>query len=285
MVAAIPDTGMVQTAIREATMKTLRSLVACMTEKLAIGRWTFAGSATRWLALAAVLALSAPVPASAATPTDPVTIFEQLATGELQAKPSFFKICKNQTYALCATAKCTMYNEVAYCRCDIKKGDSISLPLRLNPTTDVCDVNAQGVDNGYMVSTFSLPRQVKKPYGQMALYTCPASSTGAYAQCDGGICFKSTRGQTFPGFPKPLDGDQIICSCPATVPDPSTAKVGFQIAGPYPCKQSFFANCQKAASSTNTGARIFVGAPTGVAELLALRLNGKPTPINRCQPN
>jgi hypothetical protein len=233
--------------------------------------------------LAAALVLLPALPAAAAaTPTDPVGIFEQLATGQLQAKPSVFKICKNQIYALCAAAKCTMYNEVAYCRCDIKKGDSISLPLRLSPTEDVCDVNAQGVDNGYMVSTFSLPRQVKKPHGQMALYTCPASSSGAYAQCDGGICFKSTRGQTFPGFPKPLDGDQIICSCPATVPDPSTAKVGFDIVGPYPCRSSFFKTCQEAVSNTDTGSRIFVGAPAGVPELLALKLDGKVTPINRC---
>lgn len=240
-----------------------------------------AGAAQRLALVMALLLVPALAHASHVPPT-PTETFEKLATGELQARPSLFKICKDQTYALCAAAKCTMYNLVAYCRCDVKRGDSISLPLRLNPKDDVCDVNQQGVTNGYMVSTFSLPRQVKKPKGEMALYTCPASSTGAYAQCDGGLCFKSTQGQTMPGFPKPLEKDQIVCSCPTTVPDPSTAKVGFQIAGPYPCRSSFFANCTKAASNTNTGSRIFVGAPTGVAEILALQLNGRPTPINRC---
>jgi hypothetical protein len=36
------------------------------------------------------------------------------------------KILENQTYALCAVASCFVFNQVAYCRCDIKTGDSIS---------------------------------------------------------------------------------------------------------------------------------------------------------------
>ena len=46
------------------------------------------------------------------------------------AGPSF-KICKNQTYALCASARCNVYDGVAYCQCDVKHGDSISLPFRM----------------------------------------------------------------------------------------------------------------------------------------------------------
>ena len=78
------------------------------------------------------------------------------------------------------------------------------------------------------------------PDGDLALYDCRARTAhyGAYAQCDGGICFNSTEGQSFPGFDKPLMAkDQIICSCPITVTNPDTAKLGYQIIGPYPCQE------------------------------------------------
>jgi hypothetical protein len=39
---------------------------------------------------------------------------------------------------------------------------------------------------------------------------------GAYAQCDGGLCFRSAEETTFPGFDKPVPKGQIICSCPIT---------------------------------------------------------------------
>jgi hypothetical protein len=75
-----------------------------------------------------------------------------------------------------------------------------------------------------MVSTFSLPDAVVEG-GDMALYTCPAgTSDGAYAQCDGGLCFTSTEAApAFPGFDEPLAEGEIICSCPITVADPDTA--------------------------------------------------------------
>ena len=34
-----------------------------------------------------------------------------------------FKVCKDQTYALCAGAKCNVVDGVAYCQCDVKHGD------------------------------------------------------------------------------------------------------------------------------------------------------------------
>jgi hypothetical protein len=43
-----------------------------------------------------------------------------------------FKICENQTYALCAIAGCFVFNEVSYCRCDVKVGKSISLPFQFD---------------------------------------------------------------------------------------------------------------------------------------------------------
>ena len=204
-------------------------------------------------------------------------------TGSDTARTGAFEICHDQTYALCAVASCFVFNEVAYCTCEVKRGDSISLPFRYGHGKDVCSVNAEGAGNGYMVSTFSLPRQVVKPRGEMALYSCPgATSSGAYAQCDGGICFRSTQGQSFPGATKPLAKNEIICSCPITQAEPP-AKVGYQIAGPYPCRRSFFANCTGKADSGETGSRIYVGAPTGTAALLTRTLDGSVPPLNRCR--
>lgn len=204
-------------------------------------------------------------------------------SGTASVSSGVFKICHNQTYALCAVSSCFVFNGVAYCTCNVKQGDSISLPFRYGRDKDVCSVNAEGVGNGYMVSTFSLPRSVVAPQGNRALYTCPAaSSTGAYAQCDGGICFRSTQGQNFPGSGKPLNAGQIVCSCPITVADPATARIGYQIAGPYPCQRSFFKYCDSKVANTSTGATIYVGAPTGTAAALTRLLDGSVPPLNRC---
>jgi hypothetical protein len=201
----------------------------------------------------------------------------------LPAPPKFFKICKGQTYALCAAASCFVFNGLAYCKCDVQSGDSISLPFRFGDGQDVCSVNAAGAGNGYMVSTFSVPQSVISPDGDKALYTCAAgTSDGAYAQCDGGICFTSTEGRSFPGFDKSLNADQIICSCPITVADPTKAKVGFQIAGPFPCEETFFKNCKSRSANKDTGSTVYVGAPTGTARFLAQELNGTVPPLNRC---
>lgn len=212
-------------------------------------------------------------------PRVPGSVNRELVAGS----PEFFKICHNQTYALCAVASCYVYNQVAYCKCDVENGDSISLPFQVDGE-DVCDVNANGAANGYMVSTFSLPDSVLAG-GNMALYTCAAGkSDGAYGQCDGGFCFTSTEASpSFPGFDGPLAADQIICSCPITVADPDTPSFGYQIAGPYPCQDDFFQNCQSANTNKSTGTTIPVGAPTGTARILSLLLNGPPVPpINRC---
>src|SRR5213593_4323182 len=85
-----------------------------------------------------------------------------------------FVICENQRYALCAAASCFVYNGVAYCQCDVLKGDSISLQ----------------------------PDAVKG--GSGAVYTCPGMANAgsgmpapvAYGQCDGGLCFTSTTNKT-----------------------------------------------------------------------------------------
>ena len=97
--------------------------------------------------------------------------------------------------------------------------------------------------------------------------------------------FTSTEGQSFPGFDKPLMEGQIICSCPITVANPDTAKLGYQIVGLYPCQSSFFQYCNSASANTNTGSTIYVGAPTGGARLFTRRLYGDVPPINRCFPD
>jgi len=71
------------------------------------------------------------------------------------------------TYALCAAAECFVYNLVAYCKCDILDGKSISAPFYYTDSageqTDICDVDAQGLAEGaFMASTFSLPVDVVK---------------------------------------------------------------------------------------------------------------------------
>lgn len=129
------------------------------------------------------------------------------------------------------------------------------------------------------------------PNGDMASYTCPGSSSpgatdgsdGAYAQCDGGICFKSTQKQSFPGFDERLTKSEIICSCPITEQSPRDP-VGYDIAGPFPCQQSFFENCKRATANKMTGSTLFVGAPAGTGDLLAFLLTGSVPPSNRCFP-
>jgi hypothetical protein len=163
-----------------------------------------------------------------------------------------FRILDNQTYALCAVSSCFVFNDVAYCTCDVLSGDSISETLAYDRDKDVCTVNEEGVKNGYMVSTFSVPDSVLAgpPPGNMAGYICPPGSTGAYAQCDGGICFKSTQKQSFPGSDEPLTKDEIICSCPISTQQSS---LGYQISGPFPCDNKFFENCRRAVANDKTG--------------------------------
>lgn len=196
---------------------------------------------------------------------------------------SAFTICTGQTYALCATASCFVLDDVAYCKCNVESGDSISLTDSFGDGQNICTVNAQGAANGFMASTYSLPASVVAPSGNQALYTCPAAtSNGAYAQCDGGICFTSTEGQSFPGFSDPLSDSEIMCSCPITLANPTTAHRGYQIAGPYPCQKSFFKNCRRAIANKKNGSQIYVGAPAGIPRLLTLELDGSVPQLNQC---
>jgi hypothetical protein len=209
-----------------------------------------------------------------------------------------FVICKNQKYALCAAASCFVYDGVAYCKCDILKGDSISLQLSYSSPAgeqNVCSVNQKGKRNGYMVSTFSLPQDVTKG-GPAAVYTCPGSADAgsgvvapvAFGQCDGGICFKSSRGKKFPGFAGRLKDNEIICSCPVSTD--GSDSLGYQVFGPYNpsapkgsrCDANACASCS-VPNPTANGTTLSVGAATGVPKFLTLKLDGPPFPaINEC---
>lgn len=197
-----------------------------------------------------------------------------------------YAICSNQTYALCASASAFVYAGVSYAKCVIKQGDSISAPplsytTNSGKTVDICDINAFGAKNRFMMSTFSLPLQVRKG-GNKALYTCSPGSTASYAQCDGGTCFKSTSGEYFPGVGK-VGKDEIICSCPITAPDKINAEAfTFQFIGPYPCQQKAFSACNQ---EVDNGSVIPVGSPPGAGRVLTEALYGHQFPINECGAN
>lgn len=210
-------------------------------------------------------------------------VFGLAGSASVRAEPEPYAICSKQIYALCAAASAFVYDGVSYAKCVIKWGDSISAPplsftTRNGQTADICDVNALGVRNGYMMSTFSLPQQVKVG-GNKALYTCPSGSTGSYAQCDGGTCFDSTRGQFFPGVGR-LTNDEIMCSCPITKTSTSTAPFGFQFVGPFPCDNKAFKYCNQNAKN---GDIIPVGSPPGAGRLLTQELYGRTYALNQCR--
>ena len=111
------------------------------------------------------------------------------------------------------------------------------------------------------------------------------NSTGAYAQCDGGVCFTSTNGGTFPGFTGQLGSNEIIRACPIAVAQPEPAKRGFQIIGPYPCQASYFQYCSGAVANTKNGSTIDSGASTGGIRLFTRLLYGSVPPLNECRSN
>ncbi|WP_068316262.1 hypothetical protein [Polycladidibacter hongkongensis] len=221
---------------------------------------------------------------------------------------SLFKQCPitqdvPSTFALCATAECWTLDNVAYCKCDVKNEQSISLPFHFKANgddQDICDLLEAGLDNGFTVSTYATPRQLEADYDPakesmgppLAIYTCRNNDTapaGYSAQCDGGLCFTSTQGKTFPGLGS-IGANEIVCSCPA-IPSPKT---GFQIAGPWICAPGdknvngqccdkvFHDKFCQVQSISRTGTKIYVGAPPGVGTILSKLLDGKAPTLNHC---
>jgi hypothetical protein len=189
-------------------------------------------------------------------------------------------ICKDQSYALCSGRSCFTYNSVAYCTCDVLNGNSISQSLAYGPVgdqTSVCQINAAGPPNGYVVSTFSLRPSLINPTGNQALYTCPRTSTVSYAKCDGAICFTSPSGKSFVG--SPVGGSQVICTCPITQANLLT---GVQFIGPYPCQKSFFDVCSSSVNSNTNGGTVYSASPIGSEALNNLLLTGTLPVLNQC---
>ena len=137
----------------------------------------------------------------------------------------------------------------------------------------------------FLVSTFSPPPQLQKSYpgpGALAIYTCP-NPGNLSAQCDGGLCFKSTAGTSWP-YLGSIGENEIVCSCPIA----ASPKLGFQFIGPASCERSFFekyCGIQGGGSGgTNvaTGTQLAVGAVTGSGTILTKLLTGNVPPVNRC---
>ena len=218
----------------------------------------------------------------------------------------------NQAYALCAGAISFVFDQVAYANCQSTFGTSISSTLSYPPVSltgqpggNIETVNQLGMTQGnFIVSTYSTPTSLTSPRGTTALYTCPAGSTGSYAQCDGGICFRNTTYTTFPGL-GPVSGQQIVCSCPIATPSASHQQqqqqqqqqgqqqqqdqqqqptVGYQIFGPHPCLQGKdrYNLCN---APVQNGSILYIGAPTGTPQALSRILNGgNPVKFNECLP-
>ena len=156
-----------------------------------------------------------------------------------------------------------------------------------------------------MVSTFSVPEDSVYPAGNTALYTCPGKANagevgfvaiGSYGQCDGGLCFTSTRNKNV-----------IICSCPISTNCDleSRTELGYQISGGYDpsvavngkeggcspedCEMCSAGEIKKEQCGGNPlsdiaeGTIVPVGAPAGSAEILAcILLDGNVPKTNSC---
>jgi hypothetical protein len=213
-----------------------------------------------------------------------------------------FTILKSQPYALCAGASSFIFDKVAYAKCVIQSGDSISAPLKY-PCSDpkgcnIETVNQEGIESeSFIVSTYSPPL----PAANVALYNCNTAGSsaqgdsnsqrdksGSYAQCDGGICFTSTastptESKTFPGLGDVGDvGEgEIVCSCPIT-----TTSDSYQVFGPSSCPKTasdYDAICGVGITDNDNGyTPLYIGAPTGIPAQLSVCLTGS-NPLTTCK--
>jgi len=200
--------------------------------------------------------------------------------------PGHYVILKNQPYALCAGAQAVNFNEITYANCARLKGNSISLQQNFpsapghDDPGDIATVNEGAPSRGgYIVSTYSAPAGATDPAGDLAVYECERG--GSYAQCDGGLCFTSTKGGNAPLW-GPVSNSQIVCSCPI-----QTSAIPFTVMGPKPCPTTaaeYDAVCGSNVSQANNGATIFIGSPVNGWGILAACLLGQtqPVPINTC---
>ena len=174
---------------------------------------------------------------------------------------SSFKICKSQTYALCAAARCNVYDGVAYCQCQVKSGNSISLTFNMGKRDDVCSVNAAGAKNQYMVSTYSLPAEIVAPQRKSCgLHLLRRDVGGRLCPVRRWAMLPEHGEYHVPGLrqTRAEGADHLF------LPGHDRRfrqRAGHQILGPYPCQQSFFKYCKSATSLTPTPARRSTSAP------------------------
>ena len=169
----------------------------------------------------------------------------------------------NQPYALCAGATTFNFDGITYARCQVMNGNSLASRHRF-PGGDAKSVNAIGnSNNGFFLSTYSPPASANLPF---AMYQCKGN--GSFAQCNGGVCFTSTQGNTFPSFGK-LAADQIICSCPIQ------STKDYSVWGPSKCpktRREYDAVCSVGTSklTTKNGVSLRVGeiGPPAVMEAI-----------------
>ena len=194
---------------------------------------------------------------------------------------STFKICRDQTYALCAAARCNVFDGVAYCQCDVKHGDSISLPFAMGKDEDVCSINAAGAANKYMISTYSLPG--RSPLRRGAARPTPARPTRAAPT-------RSATADCASGAPRRRRSRASTSQCrkdKSSVPAQSrraAPPADIKSSGHTPATSPSSNTAKATTANSKTGSTIYVGAPIGTAAGLAVQLNGKAPPLNECSP-
>lgn len=258
-------------------------------------------SMMKWFRVAVLCILCSPVIYAAQELSDSEKEeVQQLGLEVWFGRPTAFKTCPDpaanpaQEYALCASAQCFTIDNVAYCKCDKKVGQSISLPFFFTNNKppapgpvvgDVCDLMEVSGEGGFLVSTFSPPPQLEQGYSgpdAQAIYTCPGSGNLS-AQCNGGLCVKATAGTNWL-FLGAISKDEVVCSCPIA----ASPQFGFQFIGPADCDREFFeqyCGIQGGGStgmSVPTGTQLAVGSVTGSGTVLSKLLEGNVSPTNRC---
>lgn len=178
------------------------------------------------------------------------------------ALPTGFTPLANQPYALCAGVTTFNFDGVAYAKCKLLNGNSLGITHSYPTDNNVQTVNTIGVaSNNYVVSTYSPPNT-----SQFALYSC--NKAGAYAQCNGGLCFNSTIGKPFPKI-GPLGSDEIICSCPVV----ASSSYHVTASATCPSTQAQYDQICGAGVSTEqsaNGVSVYIGSDGPSAGTLAL---------------
>ena len=185
------------------------------------------------LALAMLLLLRARRPAQSALGEPPMTV------------------CKDQTYALCVVARCNAFACVAYCQCDVKSGNSISLVFQMGkghvrrltlwPRKRVHGEHVQPARSDRCAARRS--RDLQLPTGRIRRCVRPVRRRAVLRQ----------HGAYVLGFDGPVPKGQILCSCPITTGSIPSDVIGHQKSALYPREASFFQHSGKSDTSRAPG--------------------------------